>query len=190
MEKLTNGEYFNTNNRNHVFAVLSQRFCLEPALAGSEAIELADRSVAHHMRLVTGFSTNQALFYTHTPSEPTLVLAAISLLYKDKSERYPASLAKLSHDMCSAGLIEKGLLGELAARVLLLTARDYASSTNDFPFGFVKPVPLLSVLEKLFGKATWGGSDQGSFNAAFEGAYVNFSHWITTRDPLPEKPSK
>src|ERR1700730_13056516 len=126
MEKLTNGEYFNPSNRNHVFAVLSQRFCLEPALAGSEAIELADRSVAHHMRLVTGFSTNQSLFYTHTPSEPTLVLAAISLLYKDKSKRYPASLAKLSRDMCSAGLIEKGLLGELAVRVLLLTARDHA----------------------------------------------------------------
>src|SRR5262245_29214084 len=164
MVQLTTGEDFNVHNRNHVFAVLSQRFCLEPALACSEAIELADRSVSHHMRLITGFSINQASFYTHTPSEPTLVLAAISLLYKGDSKRYPASLAKLSHDMCSAGLIEKGLSGELAARILLLTARDYASSKDSFPFGFVKPIRLLSVFDKLFGTpGTWAGSAQDSF---------------------------
>jgi hypothetical protein len=187
--KLTDGENFNAMNKNHVFAVLSQRFCLEPALAGSEALELADRSVAHHMRLLTGFSTNQALFYTYCPSEPVLVLGAISLLYAGDSERYPAALTMLSRDLCSAGLIEKGLIGELAARVLLLTARDYASSRENFPFGFVEPVRLLSVARKLFGTPKWAGSVQGSFDKAFEKVYVNFSHWITTKDSLPENPS-
>jgi hypothetical protein len=187
--KLTDGDDFDAMSKDHVFAVLSQRFCLEPALAGSEALKLADRSVGHHMRLLTGFSTNQVLFYTYCPSEPILVLGAISLLYKGNSERYAAALTMLSHDLCSAGLIEKGLIGELASRILLLTARDYASSRENFPFGFVQPVPLLSVVEKLFGTPTWGGSVQDSFDKAFEKAYVNFSHWITTKDSLPEKPS-
>jgi hypothetical protein len=190
VEKLTNGQQFNTNDRDHVFAVLSQRFCLEPALAGSEAIKLADRSVSHHMRLLTGFSTNQALFYTHTPSEPTLVLAAISLLYKHDGKQYPASLDTLSRDLCSAGLVEKGLLGELAARILILTARDFTSSRDNFPFGFLKPIPLLSFVDKLFGTPTWAGTNRDSFQMAFEDAHVNFTHWTTTRDPLPEKPSK
>ena len=53
--KLLNGEDFNVKNTIHVFAVLSQRLCLEPVIAASEAIELANHSVAHHMRLFTGF---------------------------------------------------------------------------------------------------------------------------------------
>ena len=66
--------------------------------------------------------------------------------------------------MCNAGLIKKGLLGELAACILLLTACDYASLRKEFPFGFVKPIHLLSVFEKLFGTLTWGGPTQGKFD--------------------------
>ena len=40
------------------YGLLSQHLCLDPVIAALEAIELVDHSVAHHMRLLTGFSTN------------------------------------------------------------------------------------------------------------------------------------
>jgi hypothetical protein len=143
------------------------------------------------MRLLVGLSTNPALFYTHSPSEPVLVLGAIDLLYRNHDSRqFADALSTLGNDLCSAGLVDKGLLGELASRILLLTARDYASLDKQFPFGFVKPVLLLSVLEKLFGTPKWGDSAQDKFDIAFKHAHVNFSHWVVTRDPLPQEPTK
>jgi hypothetical protein len=187
--KLTNGEAFNTVDKYQVFAVLSQRICLEPALAGVEAINLADRSVAHHMRLLTGFSNNHSLFYTHTPSEPILVLGAIRLLYND-SKTLGAALKTLSADLCSAGLVNKSLLGELAARILILTARDYATRLPEAWTSHLKPMRLLDVLNQLFGSMTWADRNQQAFNTAFSDAYVNFTHWIVTREPLPEFPTR
>jgi hypothetical protein len=189
--KLTNGTRFNAKDRDHVFAVVSQRFCLEPTLAGAEAIQLAHRSVAHHMRLLTGFSDNRAMFYTHSPSEPILVLGAISLLYNaHDSKRLGTVLKTLSVHLCSAGLVDKGLLGELAARILVLTARDYAAPIERLGRNYLKPVRLLDVLGKLFGTTTWANQNQAKFDNAFAKAYVNFTHWIVTRDPLPEIPSR
>ena len=187
--KLTNHEVFNTQDKYQVFAVLSQRICLEPALAGAEAINLADRSVAQHMRLLTGFYNNHRLFYTHTPSEPILVLGAIRLLYNDP-ETLGAALKTLNADLCSAGLVDKGHLGELAARILILTARDYAIRHPKHWKSHLKPVRLLDVLNQLFGSTTWADQNQQAFTTAFAHAYVNFTHWIVTRDPLPEFPTR
>ena len=55
--KLTNAATFNAQNSDHVLAVLSQRLSIDLVLAASEAIEYADRSVATHMRLLTGISS-------------------------------------------------------------------------------------------------------------------------------------
>jgi hypothetical protein len=189
--KLTNGTPFDAKDRNHVFAVLSQRLCLEPVLAGAEAIKLADRSVAHHMRLLTGFSANHAIFYTQSPSEPVLVLGAINILYNHNDpKRLGNVLDTFSNDLCRSGLVDKGNLGELAARILLLLARDYAAPAEGSGRNFLKPVPLLEVIHKLFGKDMWGGVNQGRFEDAFRNAHVNFTHWIVTKDPLPEVPDQ
>jgi hypothetical protein len=182
---------FDPENKDHVFAVVAQRFCLDPVLAGAEAVQLADRSVAHHMRLLSGFSDNHSLFYTNSPSEPLLVLGAANLMYdRNDIKRLGKILATLSNDLCAAGLVDKGDLGELCARILLLTARDYAAPIHDSYRKFLKPVRLLDVLSKLFGTETWAGPNQEQFNVAFEHAYVNFTHWMTTRDSLPKTPTK
>ena len=151
-------------------------------LVGSEALELADRSVAHHMRLLTGFSATGDAFYTHSPSEPILVLGSHHLLYKQPGGQLLAPvLDTLTTDLCSAGLVEKGLLGELGARTLLLIARDFA--TPDL----LQPVGLLRFLGSLFGSKSWAGGDQPKFDEAFRDAHVNFTHWMVTRDPIPEE---
>ncbi|KAF8726091.1 hypothetical protein AX14_008074 [Amanita brunnescens Koide BX004] len=82
--KLTNGEKFNDQSLDHVLTVLSQRLCIEPVVVNSEAIELADRSVASHMRLVTGISDDRRTLYTYSPSEPILVLAAVDICITQK----------------------------------------------------------------------------------------------------------
>jgi hypothetical protein len=187
--KLINGSRFNAKDKDHVFAVASQRFCLDPVVASAEAIQLADRSVAHHMRFLTGFSNNHSVFYTHSPSEPILVFGAINLLY-GKQRLLGTVLNTLSADLCGGGLVEKGLLGELCARILLLTARDYAAPIGRSQLNYSKPVRLLDFLSKLFGTKTWARQNQEKFDNAFAEAYVNFTHWIVTRDSLPEKPTQ
>jgi hypothetical protein len=191
--KLTDAVGFDPKNKDHVFAVLSQRVCIEPVLVGSEAIGLADRSVAHHMRFITGISDDRRIFYTYSPSEPILVLGAVNNLYNTRdAKRFGQVLDTLSNHLCSAGLVEKGLTGELAARILLILARDFAAPKDDRGVpNLLKPVPLLTVINGLFGNELWGtAEDRQKYDQAFGTAHVNFTHWVVTKDPLPETPDR
>ena len=154
--KLTHGEKFNDQSLDHVLTVLSQRLCIEPVVVNSEAIELADRSVASHMRLVTGISDDRRTLYTYSPSEPILVLAAVDILHNSKDDkRLGRVLDTFSKRLCSAGLVEKGLIGELCARILLLLARDFAvPAVPGCGRNLLNPVPLLTVIDTLFGNTT------------------------------------
>ena len=194
--KLLDGQStFDYRNKDHVFAVLSQRLCLDPVIAIPEAIELASRSVAHHMRLITGVAARSGTFYTYSPSEPILVLGSFDVLYHVYSQNIlPGALNTLSKHLCSAGLVEKGVMGELGARILLLIARDFAAPSEPCSANPkkirrhpLKPVPLLDFIYKLFDKNIFTDTIQEKmFEDAFGGAYVNFTHWILTRDPIPE----
>ncbi|KAF8525518.1 hypothetical protein BU17DRAFT_62670 [Hysterangium stoloniferum] len=135
------------------------RLCLDLVLANSEAAELADRSVAHHMRLLTGFSANGETFYTHSPSEPIFALGSVDILYNTVgTKRLGTVLRTLSNDLYSAGLVEKGIMGELGARTLLV-ARDFAAPLeSDFP-NILEPVRLLDFFYTLFGNNEWAGSN-------------------------------
>ena len=194
--KVTAGEPFDKRNKHHVFAVLSQRLCIEPVLVGSEAVALADRSVSHHMRLITGISDDRRIFYTHSPSEPILVLGAVNILYNMEDDKgLGRVLETFCKDLCSAGLVEKGLTGELCARTLLILARDFAAPMErDRGPNLLKPVHLLEVIDTLFGNTSqpWAGNTKNrkEFNKAFGIAHVNFTHWIVTEDPLPEMPDQ
>lgn len=192
--KLINGHTFNDQDINQVFAVLSQRLCIEPVLVGSEAIALADRSVAHHMRLITGISADRRTFYTYSPSEPILVLGAVNILHNTgEVKRLGRVLDTFSKHLCSSGLVEKGLIGELGARILLILARDFATPVERGRGpNLLRPVRLLTVIDVLFGKTTWTGSDvhREAYDKAFGTAHVNFTHWIVTKDPLPEMPDR
>ncbi|KAF8343349.1 hypothetical protein F5887DRAFT_886857, partial [Amanita rubescens] len=191
--QLRNGEPFRPTDKDHVFAVLSQRLCLEPVPGASEAIKLGDHSVAHHMRILTGISTNDDTSYTHSPSEPILVLGTIDILYNtSKPDRLRRILDTLSRDLCGVGLVEKGVLGELGARILILIACNFAAPLHSSRGGrnLLKPIPLLHFLHTLFGRDIFTGSDQLKFNNAFGVTHVNFTHWISTQDSIPEKPNQ
>ncbi|KIM86830.1 hypothetical protein PILCRDRAFT_4708 [Piloderma croceum F 1598] len=192
--KLLSGSAFDDQKADHVFAVLSQRLCIEPVLVSSEAIALADRSVASHMRLITGISDDRRTFYTYSPSEPILVLGAVNILYNPGDDRRLGRvLDTFSKHLCSAGLVEKGLTGELGARILLLLARDLTAPVeHERGPNLLKPVLLLKVIDTLFGDTTWAGIDKHrkEYDEAFSTAHVNFTHWIVTKDPLLELPDQ
>ena len=191
--KLLNGIGFDYGSTDHVFAVLSQRICLEPIAFNPEAIALAERSVAHHMRLITGISAGRRTLHTYSPSEPVLVLAAVDILYSTGDGRLLGRvLDTFSNHLCKSGLVETGLMGELAARLLLLLARDSAAPIPELRHcpDLLQPVRLLDVMGILFsGNRTWT-KGHTKLTGAFGNAYVNFTHWIVTEDNLLEKPDQ
>ena len=118
------------------------------------------------------------------------MLGSIDILYNTSEVDLQARvLHTLTYDLCSSGLIEKGASGELGARILLLIARDFAAPIEDRWRNLLEPVRLLDFFHVLFGSKQWAGCNQQQFNAALDGAYVNFTHWIVTRDPMPEVPN-
>jgi hypothetical protein len=140
------------------------------------------------MRLLTGISPDRQILYTHTPSEPILVLGAADILYGSDTSWSPI-LDTFNKRLCESGLIEKGLIGELAARILLLIARDFAAPGDaaSRKRDILKLVPLLAFFDQLFGVKTWCGE---GFRNTFLTAYVNFTHWVVTKDALPMVPDE
>jgi hypothetical protein len=189
--KLQNAPSFSDQSEDHVLAVLSQRLCIDTVLVGSEAVRLADRSVAHHMRLLTGMSSSRQAFYTYSPSEPILVQGAVNILHSEKKPWGPV-LKTFSKSLCQVGLVEKGLIGELGARTLLVIARDFTApkaANSNLP-DLLQPVFLLQFLNNLFGNDNWCGDHQNSFDDAFGTTFINFTHWIITKDALPQIPDQ
>jgi hypothetical protein len=93
--------------------------------------------------------------YTHSPSEPALVLGAVDILYETPG-RWAPILNTFGTTLCDSGVVEKGLIGKLGARMLLLVARDFSApkSSNKVP-DVLQLVPLMYFFDTLFGNTTW-----------------------------------
>ena len=181
--KLINGVKFDADNSDHVLAVLSQRLSIDLVLAASEVMELADQSVAHHMRLLTSILLQPWMTYTCSPSEPILAIAAARFL-STSHDVWADVLNTFNRYLCR--LVEKGLNGELAARTLLLIAHDFALQTRK-PAAWpdvLTPVPVLLFFDTLFGNGDWYNPHRESFKTSFGDAYINFTHWIITKDTI------
>jgi hypothetical protein len=109
------------------------------------------------------------------------------LLNKSR-ETWGEVLGTFNIQLCQTGIVEKGLVGELAAWTLLLVTRDFAVPTveNDTCPDMLQPIPLLLFLNTLFGDQEWCHPHQLEFETSFQNAHLNFTHWIITRDPLPQ----
>ncbi|TFK71361.1 hypothetical protein BDN72DRAFT_877192 [Pluteus cervinus] len=176
------GKAILTNCHHAILAVLSQRLCIDIVIGEANARELTDHSISDHMRLLCGISEDCKTYYPSSPSKPILAIAAAQILYRRGQASLSDILAGFDKYLCSTGLVEKGLLGELAARLLVLTSRDYAAPLKNGIRDFLKPVPLVDVLKNLFRETQLGKLLQG-----LAGYYVNFTHWAVTKEPLPDK---
>jgi hypothetical protein len=198
--KLLCGEAeFQPNNKNHVFAAIACRISLSPCTNNTEAVELAKESVNSHLRMLVAVDSHSGTIETITPSEPVMAEAVAEFLsYKDC---WSETINTLTSELFSRGLIEKGLKGELYARLAFILARDYAlrpdisSKLVDFPWS--RPFTVLDFLKSLFNDAyhtvfnelqesrnTRSQMSYKTIEEAFSGGLCNFTHFTTTDQPL------
>lgn len=126
--KLICAEDFSPDNEDQVFAVFSARLLLELG-TGPASNRIASRSLRQHMRVLIGASNG--IVSTCAPSEPMLAIAAASLL-NTSGRVYAEALQFLIQTLILQGLVlERGMQGELLARILLMVARDRALVNGD-----------------------------------------------------------
>ena len=140
--KLICAREFRRTDEDHVFAVFSARLLLELG-SGQASNRIASRSLCRHMRVLMGASNG--VVSTCAPSEPMLAIAAAHLL-NVSGKAYKEALQYLVHHLIIQGIVlERGMQGELLARILLMVARDRALVNGDTECAapIVQP-PLLS----------------------------------------------
>ena len=143
---------YNPDDRNHVFAALSVRLCLDLNLANPITLPLSRTAVNSHMRFLDSLDPSSGCMFTTTPTEP--ILAVASMRYLCANTNWARSLKTLVSELLDRGAIDKGRKGELFSRFILTIAHDNIadlSATSSTPSGAVIPAFTVdSFLKKLF----------------------------------------
>ncbi|KIL59241.1 hypothetical protein M378DRAFT_169505 [Amanita muscaria Koide BX008] len=183
--KLLCSDKFNGEDIYQVFAILSYTVCLDLVLGNRKATELANTSVAKHMRLLIDVNDHRTVF-TKASSEP--VLALVGAYIAAKANNLLDIIEGLTNNLCKDGLVDKGRHGELLARMILFIARIQSCSAPLTPLSFAAPVPVVDFLKTLFGEELWDKTPgHKCFEEGLKGGYVNFHHFTLTRDEMPVK---
>ena len=190
--KLCGAEQFNPKNRNQVFAVLAQRFCLDIAFGHRDAVSFVEASMASHLHVCIKTTEDRTWSYSTYASEPFLSCAAASLLLDVTSptqNNLDLALENLKV-MVNDGVVDIGQIGDLVSRFIWLLAKDFFVRSS--PPKVAKNVPvsefdeeledrrLVSVVDYLkfvFGPKFW--TDNKAAQEEFQDAYINFSHWVS-----------
>lgn len=197
-EKLLDAEEFTPEDLNQVLAVFASRACLK--LAGNDAANrIAVDAVSHHMRILV--SVAQTTLITAAPSEPILSIAAAVAL-TESFQTYHDALNTLCTELeRQNSVLAPGEAGELCCRLLLLLARDKATTDlhGTFVRGksesgrcYVHAIELHDLLSTLLGTTRYGFQAQEEEESAedlrllCEGLSVNFSHFIQYEKTIEE----
>ena len=118
---------FDPVNRDHAFAVLASRICLDACTNSDECTKLVSTAVNSHLRLVVGMDEEHSVFKTITPSEPVVAHTAAGLLMDSGSpaQTWATAISTLTTALLQPGLIDKGLKRELFARIICILSRDF-----------------------------------------------------------------
>jgi len=156
VQKLFSDEGFRPDKEDHVFAAFAVRVGLEIGVGGASE-RLAMEAVRSHMRILEAVVDSMVL--TTSPPEPMLAIVA-AMEMNDSEETYKAAITTLLHKLVLKGIVlDRGLLGELSSRLLLLRARDKATPggkgcVNHDPVRRqpkVQPIRLSRFLKTLLG---------------------------------------
>ena len=141
-------DQYDPKDRDHVFATLSFRLCLDVDLMSPIAYPLSQSAVHSHMRIVTKVIPSTGLLHTRTPTEPILALAAKEHLVSV----WKPTLQTFTSELLSLGVIDKGRKGELFARLLCILARDSIPDPQPLSQddGAVPTFTVSSFLQALF----------------------------------------
>ncbi|KAG2141144.1 uncharacterized protein EDB93DRAFT_639299 [Suillus bovinus] len=202
-QKLCKSKGFDANDANQALAILSQRFGLDICFGHPDAVSYLEKAVASYLRIC--FSTTEDRMWTFTgyPSEPILSCVAAIKLH-GKPQDLNDVLGTLNKKV-DGGMVEIGQSGELVSRLLLLLAKDlfvrkdppegvirdlYYDGSGDAELIDCRKVSVIDFLEYLFGQTFWSRTVEEA-KAAFQHAYINFSHWISMTEfispPVPDQ---
>lgn len=213
LAKLLSQTEFDVGDRDHVFAVLANRICLDPCVTNRQTAELAETAVNSHLRVILEMDSDNGLSRTTTISEPIVAEAVAYLLNPKKpivgeSSRWSEVLRTLITRLLTPGLIDKGRTGELTMRILATLAKDRllaSGNAADQEFGFSKVFSVASFLRRLLNPvfadmvlksearlgsrllSRLGEEVLPSCEKAFEAGLMNFTHFVATeKEMLPE----
>ena len=169
---------YNPKDVNHVFAALSFRLSLDPSLLHPRALPLVRTAVNSFMRVVISMDHETGVMTTIAPSEPVVAKAAMEFLCEN-ANNWLASIQTLATELLQEGMVEKGLKGELYARLVLTLARDCVWKVQSCQ------TPTFTVDQFLTGLyADDHHSLFQSIPAELLHARMNFNHFV----PTSEKP--
>jgi hypothetical protein len=114
---------YDAKNIDHVFAALSFRLSLDACMCNSKAVHLIKNAVNSHMRVVLAMDHITGIMHTVSPSEPIIAQAAME--YLCTGTNWATSIVTLVTELIEKGIVEKGLKGELYARLVLILAHDW-----------------------------------------------------------------
>lgn len=182
--KLLQAPAFDNTRSSQALAVLAQRFCIDVTFHHPKAAKFLDKAVASHMRFCISISEDRQWKFTAYPSEPILSHCAAEVMWTS-----PSVMEKIFvrlDEKLRSGMIDKGKQGELITRILTSFAKDLCIMDLPVPpppsdhFKHCQSVRVVDWLEKLFGPKFWPADESQCTLAktAFEGAKINFTHWI------------
>lgn len=176
------GEY-NADDRNHVFAVLSFRLALDVCIQNPISLPLSRMAVNSYMRVVLSMDPDSGVLDTITPTEPILAKAAMEHLCR--SDNWKGSIRTLTGELLEKGLVEKGLKGELFARIVLILAHDCVRGLRSDPLEYIATYSVADFLFSLYGDAH--EDEIRRIDPIILDARLNFNHFAVAGENLNSK---
>jgi hypothetical protein len=178
--------YAPASNVQHLFAVLSSRLALDVCMQNPRTMTLVDKAVGSYLRVVDGIDAASGVMSTHAPSEPILAQAALECLCEGNN--WNQSVISATAEFIQKGFVERGLKGELYARLVCCVANDalyrkslLAAAKENAP-PRTASYTLRSFLLSLYGK------EQASYinlmDATLLNTRLNFTHFAVTEKHL------
>ena len=172
--KLMGGTDFSVDKAEHIFAILAARVGLDP-VPSPDTWHFISEAVNRHLRIAVAVDSDTGCMTTVTPSEPVVSEVATDLLMTShswvrgnaasKSRLWPVAIHNLESKLLSPGLVEKGLKGELYARIICLLAHDYGVQYHNTklrwevgtaePCFWSQPLKLLDFFYELLPEADY-----------------------------------
>ncbi|KAF8246830.1 hypothetical protein K440DRAFT_661732 [Wilcoxina mikolae CBS 423.85] len=126
---------YNVNNSDHIFATIASRVALDPCLNTAQSTVLAQNSVNRYLRLILHLDIFAGIMHTTIPAEPIIAEATAWLLTRRSPNGdlfWSSSIEKLTMNLLSPGLVEKGLRArDILLDTLWRLAAESSSSDSD-----------------------------------------------------------
>ena len=181
-------------------AVLDVRIKLSFSRTSVAAHRLEEELVASHMRTVYSIPKSREYLWSGYSPEPILAEAAASQLgsWRKSEPDSPEPALTILGNTLQSGLLDRGQVGELVARLLLTLARDRAierATEEDVACLYSRPVPVNTFIEELLpadaaqrvlnsvpDNIVAQANGSSTFKEVFEDAVLNFTHFAKWYD--------